>query len=1200
MRADLFLLDAAGRILLQVEGARFVPLADQSRRWSRAVAWRPVSLPPATIQARVPFAWHAPDGDATALCAALLEMVPRVGDRVLRIVTRGAQSVGDEATAPSLGQAALWGMAQAIMAERPALRCRLIDLDPDLPRETQQAALDVELGADDEPAVALRGGRRLARRIEPPGSIMPPRLSSAAEVATLPQPGIVRWEPRAPEAPGAGMVRIAVVAAGLTFRDRLLFNGLAPGGSLPGMDGLGSDCAGVVEMVGAGVTDLRVGDRVVALGSDAIADNVIVPAVNVAPAPCADLVAAATMPVPYLTALAALPPLGPADCVLVHQAGSATGLAALAVARRAGARVIVTASRRRHAWFASEAVGQVLDSREPSTWGDALSGVTVAFGAFDASLEARLAGVPIINLDKRAVTHFDLDRVDPLVKRGLLEQLADLPPLPRRIVSRDDLAAALAGEGPIVGRSVVLLREPPPARIERGAMYLVTGAAGALGGMVADWLAAAGAVLCLVDRAPLQVEPPHIGVQADTGDAAAMAALFQRLAAGARPLRGVFHCAAITDDDRLEQQTASRLAAVLQAKVDGAMVLDRLTRTMRLDHFVLFASVVGVVPSARQAGYAAANAVLDQIAHARARRGLAGLSLDWGPWQAGIGRAMGARAAEAWQEFGVTPMLPAAALRALPALLAAPEAQRIVADMRWERAEAPVAPPDPVRAPAGAVTVEALQVILAPLLGVRDPATLDPDMPLLSFGLDSLTAVEFARALSRELGRPVAPDFVYNHPTLSQAVQVLATRRSTPQRTSQRTPQQTMEFTLRAPRWEEAAPNHRSACGWTVAGETSLARSLRARLPGDPANLIDLTALDVAPEADQAARDAVFPGLLSRLRERAGRPARIVLVVPSTGPLTGAIEGFAAGLSAEQPSWAVRVVRLEDDLADPVAALEREMAADDGEIRVRLSSGGRQVVRLGPVSTRGSWQASPDATYLVTGGSGGIGALVAGHLVRRGARHLVLAARRPVLPAALASGSVDVRLHAVDLADAADVGALMADLRKGRPRLGGIFHAAGITADGLATASGWDQLGRSFPAKADGARLLDRLSRDLDLSAFVLFSSTTAWFGLPGTSGYAAANGFLDGVAEARRAAGLPAISIAWCAWQGIGMAADPALWQDGRVPSLTPECALAALDAALLAGEASVVVSDPIWRPSGAGSRLLEQRMPAAAGGRA
>ena len=670
-----------------------------------------------------------------------------------------------------------------------------------------------------------------------------------------------------------------------------------------------------------------------------------------------------------------------------------------------------------------------------------------------------------------------------------------------------------------------------------------------------------------------------------------MTALFDRLGARPSTLRGVFHCAAVIDDDRLERQTAERLGAVLRAKVDGARVLDRLTREHgggagRLDHFVLFSSVVGVLPSARQAGYAAANAVLDQIAWARQQRGLPGLSLDWGPWHAGIGRAMGERAAGAWEGFGVAPIMPAAGLPALPTLLACCEPQRVVANMAWPETSVPTEPSRPDPAP---VTVSRLQGLLAPLLGVRDPTTLESETPLLSFGLDSLTAVEFARALSRDLGRPVAPDFIYNHPTLAQAVQALTTRRPAVARPD--------GYLLRAPRWQDVAPGRTTTSGWTVAGGSALASAMRQTLTADAANLLDLSALEVAPSAGRTERDALFPGLLERLRRRLGTAGRIALIVPSEGAITGLVEGLAVALAAEQPAWTVRTVRLDPDLADPVVRLTQELGTDDDETRVRLGRSGRQALRLVPVPTRGTWRASPDATYLVTGGSRGVGALVAAHLVDRGARHLVLAARRPVMPSALAGGVARIRLRAVDLGDAAGVAALMTELRATHPPLRGIFHAAGVTADGLLAAGEWDRWAAAFPAKADGARHLDSLSRQLDLENFVLFSSSTAWFGLAGTSGYAAANGFLDGLAHERRAAGLPAVSIAWGAWQGVGMAADPGLWQDGRVPSLPPGAALAALDAALASDEASVLATNPDWHPA-MGHRRVEQPKLAAAGG--
>ena len=292
---------------------------------------------------------------------------------------------------------------------------------------------------------------------------------------------------------------------------------------------------------------------------------------------------------------------------------------------------------------------------------------------------------------------------------------------------------------------------------------------------------------------------------------------------------------------------------------------------------MLFASIVGVLPSARQSGYAAANAVLDQIAQARRRDGLPGLSLDWGPWAAGIGRAMGMRAAETWAGFGVTPILPALGLRALPSLLAVPEAQRIVADMRLgARAHARVRREG---AGAGAASteppsIERLQAILAWLLGVRDPETLDPDAPLMSFGLDSLIAVEFARTLSREYGRPVPPDFAYSHPTLADAVTALSVRRA---RTVQPTAISDPRATMDEP-GSRAGPQVR----WSVVGRSAIANALRSALPAGDDNLVDLSALD------GDSRDALVQ-LASSNGCAAGRaaPSRIVFVTPANWPAVG-------------------------------------------------------------------------------------------------------------------------------------------------------------------------------------------------------------------------------------------------------------------------------------------------------------------------
>ena len=139
---------------------------------------------------------------------------------------------------------------------------------------------------------------------------------------------------------------------------------------------------------------------------------------------------------------------------------------------------------------------------------------------------------------------------------------------------------------------------------------------------------------------------------------------------------------------------------------------------------------------------------------------------------------------------------------------------------------------------------------------MRDPETLDPDAPLMSFGLDSLIAVEFARTLSREYGRPVPPDFAYSHPTLADAVTALSTRRTKTV--------QPAAISILAPRWTTLVPAPGPQIRWSVVGQSPIADALRGSLTEGDDNLVDLSALD------GSRRDELFTGFLERLRSRAG------------------------------------------------------------------------------------------------------------------------------------------------------------------------------------------------------------------------------------------------------------------------------------------------------------------------------------------
>ncbi|PRY32487.1 type I polyketide synthase [Umezawaea tangerina] len=233
-----------------------------------------------------------------------------------------------------------------------------------------------------------------------------------------------------------------------------------------------------------------------------------------------------------------------------------------------------------------------------------------------------------------------------------------------------------------------------------------------------------------------------------------------------------------------------------------------------------------------------------------------------------------------------------------------------------------------------------------------------------------------------------------------------------------------------------------------------------------------------------------------------------------------------------------------------------------------------QARHVGKVAVRLPRPWDPDGTVLVTGATGALAGQVARHLVaERGVRHLLLLSRT-------ASAATELRNDLVALGatvvlvdcDVADRDALARVLADVEHPLTAVVHTAAVLDDGLVADLTPDRLDAVLRAKADGARHLHDLTAHLDLAAFVLFSSGASVFGSPGQANYAAANAFLDGLAQHRRARGLPARSIAWGLWRDSGAASGLDRMHRSGVGALTTADGLALFDAGDVLDEALVV----------------------------
>ncbi len=334
----------------------------------------------------------------------------------------------------------------------------------------------------------------------------------------------------------------------------------------------------------------------------------------------------------------------------------------------------------------------------------------------------------------------------------------------------------------------------------------------------------------------------------------------------------------------------------------------------------------------------------------------------------------------------------------------------------------------------------------------------------------------------------------------------------------------------------------------------------------------------------------------------AGLPSRTVFVTrgavataAGTAPdvVAASVWGLVRSAQQESPGSFVLLDVDPADGGDPAAAAARVLPAvlSGDEPQLALRDGQLLVPRLAPADVADAAMSGPvwggKGTVLVTGGLGGLGALVARHLAtEHDVPHLLLAGRRGAdtagaseLVAELTAHGTRVTVAACDVSDRAAMAALLAGIPAEHP-LTGVVHAAGVLDDGLVQTLTPDRLETVFRPKLDGAWHLHELTRDHDLTAFVVFSSVFGALGNAGQAAYTAANAFLDALAQRRAAEGLPALSIGWGPWpQDAGMSAGLSAAELDRIargglPVLSVEQGLAWFDTASAASGASVVAT--------------------------
>jgi len=811
--------------------------------------------------------------DSLLHLAQALESIFPAAKLRLDSITRGAQPVGREATGTVVAQAPAVGLLRVILNEYTNLACRSIDLPPKASANDLALLWRELLRTEPEREVALRDEARYAQRLSRGRPVVTKELDPAIPLRLESRErghlDTLRFAPFELPPCGPGEVLLDVRAAGMNFRDVLKALALYPG-EAPDARIFGDEVGGIVKAVGPGVTHLAPGDRAFGLAVFGLATQTLARGGDLRRIPTGvTFEEAATVPVVFMTAWHALKNVArirPGEKVLVHAGAGGVGMAAIQIAHHLGAEVIASAgSNTKRALLQTLGVKHVIDSRR-GDFAEAVMELTDRRGV-DCVLNA-LAGeaipmglsclaefgrfieigkrdiyqnsrIPLWPLRRNASFHVvAMDAVfsgDESLTRQMFGEIAALleegalTPLPFRSFAacRVDAAFRLMASGKHIGKVIVSFPEafiprvgeplPAPFAIKPDGTYLITGAFGGFGKVLASWLVKRGARhLVLSSRSGAATPEAQAFVQgltdqgvdvrvvkADAGSKADVTRLLAEARANQQPLRGVFHLAMVIDDAPLTALTRERMASVIGPKAYGAWLLHEGTKDQPLDCFVLFSSVSSIFGNPAQGNYGAANAFLDSLAHHRRALGLPALTMNWGVLGGEGYVARNERVAEFLARQGTTEISPGEVVTLLESSLAAGNAQVVAIRVDWakwrqffrssaqdnpllERILAAVegqgeggvssdwrlkiesASPEEREA----VVAQAVREVVGSVLRVK-PDTLRDDQPLTDLGLDSLMGVEIENSLEATIGVALPPTSLMRARTIGQIASLI-------------------------------------------------------------------------------------------------------------------------------------------------------------------------------------------------------------------------------------------------------------------------------------------------------------------------------------------------------------------------------------------------------------------------------------------